>query len=144
MGAARRTSLARLRAEAGERAEAHDLLAPVHGWFTEGFDTPDLIEAKALLEQLARARASGAGSRRRPYCAPSGASAALPRPARASPEPGHAQVDAACDRQDRAPARSRAIARAAARGSGAAVIGRPITRRSAPAASAAAGDMTRF
>jgi predicted ATPase len=47
------TSLARLRAEAGERAEAHDLLAPVHGWFTEGFDTPDLIEAKALLEQLA-------------------------------------------------------------------------------------------
>jgi hypothetical protein len=36
----------------GQRAEAHDLLAPVYGWFTEGFDTPDLKEAKALLDQL--------------------------------------------------------------------------------------------
>ncbi len=46
-------SLARLWAERGERRRAHDLLAPVHGWFTEGFDTPDLIEAKALLAGLA-------------------------------------------------------------------------------------------
>ena len=36
----------------GKRHHALDLLAPVYGWFTEGFDTPDLREAKALLEQL--------------------------------------------------------------------------------------------
>jgi predicted ATPase len=36
----------------GKRTEAHDLLAPIYGWFTEGFDTPDLKEAKALLDQL--------------------------------------------------------------------------------------------
>jgi predicted ATPase len=35
------------------RVEARELLAPVYGWFTEGFDTPDLKEAKALLEELA-------------------------------------------------------------------------------------------
>jgi predicted ATPase len=46
-------SLARLRREQGERAQAHDLLAPVYDWFTEGFDTLDLKEAKALLEDLA-------------------------------------------------------------------------------------------
>jgi predicted ATPase len=46
------TSLARLRAEQGKRAEAHDLLAPVYGWFTEGFDTADLQGAKELLEEL--------------------------------------------------------------------------------------------
>jgi class 3 adenylate cyclase len=46
------TSLARLWAEQGRRAEAHDLLAPVYGWFTEGFDTPDLKDAKALLDEL--------------------------------------------------------------------------------------------
>jgi class 3 adenylate cyclase/predicted ATPase len=46
------TSLARLWAECGRRAEAHDLLAPVYGWFTEGFDTADLMDAKALLNQL--------------------------------------------------------------------------------------------
>ena len=45
-------SLARLWAERGDRRKAHDLLAPVHAWFTEGFDTPDLIEAKALLDAL--------------------------------------------------------------------------------------------
>jgi predicted ATPase len=45
-------SLARLRRDQGRRAEARDLLAPVYGWFTEGFDTPDLKEAKALLESL--------------------------------------------------------------------------------------------
>ena len=46
-------SFARLWRDQGKRQEAHDLLAPVYGWFTEGFDTPDLIEAKALLDQLA-------------------------------------------------------------------------------------------
>jgi class 3 adenylate cyclase/predicted ATPase len=46
-------SLARLRRDQGRRAEARDLLAPVYGWFTEGFDTPDLKEAKALLGELA-------------------------------------------------------------------------------------------
>jgi class 3 adenylate cyclase/predicted ATPase len=46
-------SLARLRRDQGRQAEARDLLAPVYGWFTEGFDTPDLKEAKALLDELA-------------------------------------------------------------------------------------------
>jgi predicted ATPase len=46
-------SLARLWATQGRRGEAHDLLAPVYGWFTEGFDTADLKEAKALLNELA-------------------------------------------------------------------------------------------
>jgi class 3 adenylate cyclase/predicted ATPase len=46
------TSLARLWGEQGRRNEARDLLAPVYGWFTEGFDTPDLKEAKALLDEL--------------------------------------------------------------------------------------------
>jgi predicted ATPase len=45
-------SLARLRRNQGRRSEARDLLAPVYGWFTEGFDTPDLNEAKALLDEL--------------------------------------------------------------------------------------------
>jgi predicted ATPase len=45
-------SLARLRREQDRHAEAHDLLPPVYGWFTEGFDTPDLKEAKALLDEL--------------------------------------------------------------------------------------------
>ena len=47
------TSLARLWGEQSRRTEARDLLAPIHGWFTEGFDTADLREAKALLDQLA-------------------------------------------------------------------------------------------
>jgi predicted ATPase len=47
------TSLARLWREQGRRGEARDLLAPVYGWFTEGFGTQDLKEAKALLEELA-------------------------------------------------------------------------------------------
>ena len=46
------TSLARLWSEQGRRAPARDLLAPVYGWFTEGFDTADLKEAKALLDEL--------------------------------------------------------------------------------------------
>jgi predicted ATPase len=45
-------SLARLRRDQGRRAEAHELLAPVYGWFTEGFGTPDLKEAKTLLDEL--------------------------------------------------------------------------------------------
>ena len=47
------TSLARLWAEQGKRHKAHDLLAPVYGWFTEGFETADLKDAKALLDELA-------------------------------------------------------------------------------------------
>jgi hypothetical protein len=51
LGAA--TSLARLWRDQGKRTEAHDLLAPIYGWFTEGFDTPVLQDAKALLDELA-------------------------------------------------------------------------------------------
>jgi predicted ATPase len=47
------TSLARLWQQQGKRQEAHDLLAPVYTWFTEGFDTADLQEAKVLLDALA-------------------------------------------------------------------------------------------
>jgi predicted ATPase len=46
------TSLARFWRDQGKRTEARDLLAPVYGWFTEGFDTPVLQEAKALIDQL--------------------------------------------------------------------------------------------
>jgi predicted ATPase len=46
-------SLARLWRDQGKVQQARELLAPVYGWFTEGFDTRDLKEAKALLEQLA-------------------------------------------------------------------------------------------
>ena len=46
------TSLARLWGEQGRRTEARDLLAPVYGWFTEGFDTADLTDAKLLLDEL--------------------------------------------------------------------------------------------
>jgi predicted ATPase len=45
-------SLARLWQQQGRRAEAHVLLAPIYGWFTEGSDTADLQEAKALIEEL--------------------------------------------------------------------------------------------
>jgi tetratricopeptide (TPR) repeat protein len=50
------TSYARLMRGQGRTREAHDLLAPVYGWFTEGFDTADLKEAKALLDELADTR----------------------------------------------------------------------------------------
>jgi predicted ATPase len=50
------TSLARLWQQQGKRQEAHDLLAPVYNWFTEGFDTADLKEAKALLDALGEQR----------------------------------------------------------------------------------------
>ena len=45
-------SLSRLWQQQGKRDEAYELLAPIYGWFTEGFDTADLQEAKALLEEL--------------------------------------------------------------------------------------------
>jgi predicted ATPase len=45
-------SLSRLWQQQGKRAEARELLASIYGWFTEGFDTPDLQEAKVLLEEL--------------------------------------------------------------------------------------------
>jgi predicted ATPase len=46
------TSLARLWREQGRRGEARELLAPVYGWFTEGFDTADLKDAEALLDHM--------------------------------------------------------------------------------------------
>jgi predicted ATPase len=45
-------SLARLWRDQGKRVEARDLLTPIYGWFTEGFDAPVLKEAKALLDAL--------------------------------------------------------------------------------------------
>ena len=45
-------SMARLWRDQGKRQQASELLAPVYGWFTEGFDTLDLKKAKALLDQL--------------------------------------------------------------------------------------------
>jgi hypothetical protein len=45
-------SLAGLYADVGRRNEAYKMLAPIYGWFTEGFDTPDLKKAKALLDVL--------------------------------------------------------------------------------------------
>jgi predicted ATPase len=60
-------ALARLWIDQGRRREARDLLAPVYGWFTEGFDTPDLREAKTLLQELASAPL---GSRTRPRLRP--------------------------------------------------------------------------
>ncbi len=46
-------SLSRLWQQQGKRAEAYELLAPIYDWFTEGFDTADLQEARALLDLLA-------------------------------------------------------------------------------------------
>jgi len=45
-------SLARLWQRQGQREEAHEMLAEIYGWFTEGFNTKDLQEAQALLEEL--------------------------------------------------------------------------------------------
>jgi predicted ATPase len=45
-------SMSRPWRDQGKREEAHELLAPVYGWFTEGFDTLDLKEAKVLLDEL--------------------------------------------------------------------------------------------
>jgi predicted ATPase len=44
------TSLSRLWQQQGKRDDAYELLAPIYGWFTEGFDTADLQDAKALME----------------------------------------------------------------------------------------------
>jgi predicted ATPase len=46
------TSLARLWRDQGKLTEAHNLLSPIYGWFTEGFDTPVLQDAKVLLDHL--------------------------------------------------------------------------------------------
>jgi predicted ATPase len=46
-------SLARLWTDQGDRTAAHDLIAPIYDWFTEGLDTADLKDAKALLDELA-------------------------------------------------------------------------------------------
>jgi len=51
------TSLARLWQQQGKYSEARELLAPVYGWFSEGFDTADLSDARALLEALEAGRA---------------------------------------------------------------------------------------
>jgi predicted ATPase len=45
-------SVSRLWQRQGKRAEAHELLAPIYRWFTEGFNTADLLKAKMLLEEL--------------------------------------------------------------------------------------------
>ena len=45
-------SMARLWSDQGKREQAHALLAPIYGWFTEGFDTSDLKEARGLLDEL--------------------------------------------------------------------------------------------
>jgi class 3 adenylate cyclase/predicted ATPase len=55
------TSYARLMRDQGRMSEAHDLLAPIYGWFTEGFETPDLQDAKDLLDELARTAPSSPG-----------------------------------------------------------------------------------
>ena len=47
------TSLAQLWQQQGKRAEARELLAPIYDWFTEGFDTADLLDAQTLLSTLA-------------------------------------------------------------------------------------------
>ena len=49
-------SLARLWQQQGKQKEAHKLLSEIYGWFTEGFDTKDLQEAKGLLDELAEGR----------------------------------------------------------------------------------------
>jgi predicted ATPase len=59
------TSLARLWRDHGKVQQAGELLAPVYGWFTEGFDTRDLKEAKVLLEEF-----GGEGPETRPGVAP--------------------------------------------------------------------------
>jgi hypothetical protein len=53
LGTESRNCARRTLAHQGRRSEAHDRLAAIHGWFTEGFDTADLKDAKALPDQLA-------------------------------------------------------------------------------------------
>jgi predicted ATPase len=57
------TSLARLWCDQSRTQQALELLAPIYGWFTEGFDTRDLKDAKALLEELQSARRARAADR---------------------------------------------------------------------------------
>jgi predicted ATPase len=52
LGAPQAVRMARLWRDQGKRDQARDLLAPVYGWFTEGHDTLDLKEARALLDEL--------------------------------------------------------------------------------------------
>ena len=52
LGALQAVTIAPLLRDRGKREEARDLLAPVYGWFTEGFDTSDLQDAKKLLDEL--------------------------------------------------------------------------------------------
>jgi hypothetical protein len=54
VGTARNTSLARLLDKQGRRNDARAMLAEIYGWFTEGFDTTDLKDAKTLLDELSR------------------------------------------------------------------------------------------
>ena len=63
-------SLTRLWQRQGKRAEARALLAPIEGWFTQGFDTADLQEAKALLEELGKSRSTRRGRTDREDCHP--------------------------------------------------------------------------
>jgi predicted ATPase len=56
------TSLARLRRSQGKSAEARDVLAPVYGWFCEGFDSADLKNAKTVLDQLTNAQGPSGGN----------------------------------------------------------------------------------
>ena len=58
VGAARYYQPSRPASEAGKRDEARAMLADIYNWFTEGFDTADLKEAKALLEELGNRRSS--------------------------------------------------------------------------------------
>jgi len=58
------TSMARLWRDQGKPQQACELLAPVYGWFTEGFDTLDLKEAKALLDDLVKLRLVRPGASR--------------------------------------------------------------------------------
>ena len=58
-------SLSRLRQQQGKREEARQRLAEIYGWFTEGFDTADLQEARALLAELSYMRLPPEGSRNR-------------------------------------------------------------------------------
>jgi predicted ATPase len=53
------TSLARLLRDTNRREEAHAMLSEIYGWFTEGFDTADLKDAKALLDELAEVKGCG-------------------------------------------------------------------------------------
>jgi len=56
------TNFARLWRDQGGRSDARELLAPVYGWFTEGFDTPDLKEAGVLLDELGERASSAIGN----------------------------------------------------------------------------------